>query len=94
MHGQRAGLLDRAVGAAGHAVAAPRVGKPEVLERDIQEGALVQTLWGSGEAEPQLELGRQVSQESFGEGHAARHGLTERWFRLAHVMLILRPCFI
>lgn len=38
MHGQRAGLLDRAVGAAGHAVAAPRVGKPEVLERDIQEG--------------------------------------------------------
>lgn len=40
MHGQRAGLLDGAVGAAGHAVAAPRVGKPEVLGRDIQEGGI------------------------------------------------------
>lgn len=37
MHGQRAGLLDGAVGTAGHAVTAPGVGKPEVLGRDIQE---------------------------------------------------------
>lgn len=40
MHGQRAGLLDGAVGAAGYAVAAPRVGKPEVLSSLFHDGGV------------------------------------------------------
>lgn len=38
VHGQRAGLLDGAVGATGHAVAAPGVGKPEVLSSLFHDG--------------------------------------------------------
>lgn len=48
VHGQRAGLLDRAVGPAGHAVAAPGVGKPEVLGRDIQEACISTDPLGKG----------------------------------------------
>lgn len=62
-------------------------------EGHTRGGALVQTPWGSEEAEPQLGLGTQVSQESFGRGCATHHELTERWFRPAHLMPIPRPCF-
>lgn len=45
VYGQRAGLLDGAVGSAGHAVAAPGVGKPEVLSSLFHDGGV-----GSGVA--------------------------------------------
>lgn len=40
VHGQRAGPLDRAVGAAWHAVAAPGVGEPEVLSSLFHDGGV------------------------------------------------------
>lgn len=82
VHGQRAGLLDGAVGSAGHAVAAPGVGKPEVLGRDIQEACISPDLLGKGvETELQPELRRQPSQESFGKGHCHLFVGLQRWFR-------------
>lgn len=82
VHGQRAGLLDRAVGSAGHAVAAPGVGKPEVLGRDIQEACISPDLLGKGvETELQPELRSQPSQESFGKGHCHPFVGLQRWFR-------------
>lgn len=65
VHGQRAGLLDRAVGSAGHAVAAPGVGKPEVLGRDIQEACISPDLLGKG-------VWKQSSSQNSGDSHPRR----------------------
>lgn len=56
VHRQRAGPLHRAVSAAGHAVTASRVGKPEVLGKDMEIN--VDTSNEVGKAGPQAETGK------------------------------------
>lgn len=90
MHGQRAGLLDGAVGATGHAVAAPGVGKPEVLGRDRQE-------WGVstdpvGEQSPSWNPGNRYPRRVLERAVPPAMDL-ESWFRPAHLMLVPRPCY-
>lgn len=62
VHGQRAGPLHGAVRAARHAVAAPGVGKPEVLVRDAKGKSIsADTLGvGGGEQNPEPEFRRQI----------------------------------
>lgn len=57
------------MGAAGHAVAAPGVGKPEVLGRDAQEGGIsLEPLAKGGEAELQARTQETVIPGEFWKG--------------------------